>query len=95
MIEPSANGMRAAFSTAGRDQIAHLEQLGYVVYKEWGNGVELRKKTAVSDVGFALRCLCILCVPVLGMPFFGRAVLDVLCGFKFRAFVPNSSAQIT
>ncbi len=32
---------------------------------------------------------------MIGISFLGRLALDILCGYKYRAFVPNSSAQIT
>jgi hypothetical protein len=80
---------RGDFAAEALDEIAYLQLLDYAVHKEWKNGVELRKKSGVGDVGFALRSLCVLCFPVLGILFFGRTVLDVFYGYKYRAFVPN------
>jgi hypothetical protein len=74
------------------EEIASLERDGYFVHREWANGVELRKKSQVGDLGLAVRCLLALVAPVIFLPFFGRTILDTMFGFKYRVFVTRDSS---
>jgi hypothetical protein len=67
--------------------INRLQGNGYFIHKEWENGVEMRRKSAVRTLGIFIRSACILFFPIIGIPFFGRTILDVIYGYKCRIFV--------
>lgn len=74
-------------------EIATLEQDGYFIHREWANGVELRKRSTVGSFGMTARCLVVLFIPVIFLPFFGRPILDVIQGYKFRILVTREMPE--
>jgi hypothetical protein len=78
-------------------EIVALEGDGYFIYREWANGIELRKKSKVGYLGTLVRCLLSVVAPVIFIPFFGRTILDGIYGFKYRIFVTRdpSTPKVT
>ena len=74
-------------------EIATLEHDGYFIHREWANGVELRKRSTVGSFGMTARCLLALLMPVIFLPFFGRAILDVVFGYKVRVLVTREEPE--
>jgi hypothetical protein len=70
-----------------REEIALLEIEGYSVHREWANGIELRKKSGVGSLGILGRCVLAFLMPVIFIPFFGRTILEIISGYKYRVFV--------
>ena len=68
-------------------EITRLEGDGYRVHKEWENGIEMRKKNKIGALGAAILCFPVYFAPIIALPLFGRSILDVLLGYKYRAFV--------
>ena len=74
-------------------EVRRLECEGYRVFKEWGNGIEMRKESEVSGAGVFFRLLLIAFLPLVGIPFFGRGVLARIAGYEVRAFVANAAGE--
>jgi hypothetical protein len=74
-------------------EIAALEQEGYFIHREWANGVELRKPSMIGAFGMSVRCLLVLLMPVVFLPFFGRSILSVILGYKLRVFVTRDAPE--
>jgi hypothetical protein len=73
------------------DEIKRLELDGYVLHKEWENGIELRKKNMCSDLGLLVRCMAMLCCTAYTFPFFFHTILDRVFGYRYQAFVTRSA----
>jgi hypothetical protein len=74
-------------------EIAALEADGYVIYRAWANGIELRKKLKVGSVGTFGRCVLVLLAPVIFVPLFGRAILAVVSGYEYRVFLTRDAIE--
>jgi len=73
------------------DEIKRLELDGYVLHKEWENGIELRKMSSCSDFGILARCVAMFCCTTCTFPFFFRTILDRVFGYRYQAFVTRSA----
>lgn len=71
-------------------EISLLVEDGYVVHKEWANGVELRKGKTFRVWLLAFH---LLLLPVLLFPGVIRSIVDNFFGYKHRVFVRCDEAK--
>ncbi|HEY8025922.1 MAG TPA: hypothetical protein VIF60_15255 [Burkholderiaceae bacterium] len=74
-------------------EIARLEADGYLIHKEWINGVELRKGKPFRVWLLVLHAFALLIFPVLLVPGLMRSAVDNLFGYKYRVFVTRDSQE--
>ena len=76
-----------------RAEIAALEADGFVMYREWANGLELRKASTIGSFGIFGRCALAFLAPVIFIPLFGRAILAVICGYECRVVLTRDATD--
>jgi hypothetical protein len=67
--------------------IEELQGVGYVVHKEWANGIEMRKGKPLREWLLAIHVLAVIAFPLLVLPLFIRPIGNNLFGCKHRMLV--------
>lgn len=74
---------RQEIPVATRLEVERLRRDGYVIHKEWGNGIELRKGKPFRGWLLLLHVL----FPAFLFPGFMRSLVDNFFGYQYRLFV--------
>lgn len=72
-------------------EIERLQTDGYVIHKEWANGIELRKGKPFRGWLLGLQVL----FPMWLFPGVMRCVVDNLFGYKYRVLVARDPEKAT
>ncbi|MES2315967.1 MAG: hypothetical protein V4631_00605 [Pseudomonadota bacterium] len=73
--------------------IDELQTAGYVVHKEWINGIEMRKGKPMREWLLVCQILLVVAMPLLMLPLFVRSIGNNLFGYKHRVLVTIDSAD--
>jgi hypothetical protein len=93
MPSTRTNPLGTELPGAAAVEIALLELDGYVIHKEWENGVEMRKGRSFRGWLFALHTLIVVVAPSFIGILFARSIANNLVGYKHRVFVTRGAEE--
>jgi hypothetical protein len=67
--------------------VAELRAEGYVIHKEWTNGIEMRKGKPLRVWLLVFHILLVTVLPAFLLPLFIRSIGNNLWGYKHRRLV--------
>ena len=88
--KPSIEALSARLPASSVAEILSLQCDGYALYREWSNGVEMRKPYRGGDALYMLKLLAIVLAPVVTLPYFGHAVFF---GYRHRVLVSKDAEE--